>query len=153
MTKPFLRDPQKQQEYQSKGYVVIPFLDRAELAELKQFYASLRFASARQNLCSVIDERPTVARQMKEVFTTVAAEAIARNFRQCELLHGNFLVKQPGQDSVTRPHQDWTIVDGPQDSVGAAWMPLEDVDIHNGAMGAIPGSRSVFPDICCAPSA
>jgi len=151
--KPLFRDSQKQREYESRGYVVIPFLSRPEIAELAAFYSSLKFESAGSRLSSVVNERPMLAKQIRQEFNRVAAEAIGRHFNSCDMVSGNFLVKQPNPEGVTPPHQDWTMVDEARVSAGVAWVPLVDVDLESGAMGVLPGSRSLFSDVRCAPSA
>lgn len=151
--KPLFKDAQKQREYESKGYLVIPFLGESEIARLKDFYSSVKFKSAGRALCSVLDERPVLFERIREEFSRVAADAIDRNFDRCDLTFGNFLVKQPNPAGVLPPHQDWTIVDETRESTGTVWVPLLDVDFENGAMGVLPGSRGFFPDVRCAPSA
>jgi hypothetical protein len=150
---PLFKDPAAQHEFDSKGYVVIPFLSRSEVAELAAFYSSLQFESAVPRLSSVITERPMLARQIRQEFNRIAADAIDRHFASCDLILGNFLVKRPNPEGVTPPHQDWTMVDEARVSAGVAWVAVADVDLENGAMGVLPGSRSLFSDVRCAPSA
>ena len=147
------KDRAIQHEFDSKGYVVIPFLSRSEVAEVSSVYASLQFESAVPKLSSVITERPVLARRIREEFNRIAAVAIDRHFAPCDLILGNFLIKQPNPAGVTPPHQDWTMIDEASVSAGVAWVPLVDVDLENGAMGVLPGSRRLFSDVCCAPSA
>jgi hypothetical protein len=151
--KPLFKDPKTQRHYESKGYVVVPFLDEAAVARLTEFYLSLAFKSTGRGLCSVIGERPELLRPLRRQFSTVAADVIDRTFDRCDLVLGNFLVKQPNPAGVFPPHQDWSVVDESRDCTGVAWVPLADVDFASGAMGVLPGSRSVFPDVRCAPSA
>ncbi len=57
------------------------------------------------------------------------------------LLYGNFMIKEPGKDSVMKLHQDWSYVDESLYDSFAIWFPLHDLTEQNGALHMIPGSH------------
>jgi hypothetical protein len=67
-----------------------------------------------------------------------------RHFRDCKPHLGSFLVKVPGQDSYTYPHQDWTFVDSPPFVSITVWIALVDTEVNNGALGFVKGSQWFF---------
>lgn len=52
-----------------------------------------------------------------------------------------FQSKPSSEQSAVDPHQDSMLVDEQRAFGAYAWVPLQDVDIHNGAMYMVPGSH------------
>lgn len=148
-----LRDPQRQQEFESRGYTVLPFLDESEIARLAALYASMKAESTSHRMFSVGHDRPALIRLLRDAFEEIASGALARHLVPYDLLLGNFLVKPPHPEGVVPPHQDWTILDNKGDSGGTIWIPLAGVDLEMGALGVLPGSHRLFSDLRYAPSA
>jgi ectoine hydroxylase-related dioxygenase (phytanoyl-CoA dioxygenase family) len=61
---------------------------------------------------------------------------------QYEILYGNFMVKEPGEESVMKIHQDWTYVDETKNNSFAIWVPLCNLTTQNGAFHVVPYSHN-----------
>src|SRR3954468_11188611 len=106
-----LVDPVHQREFESRGYVVLPFLDEAEVARLRRLYDSVALDQSTYRLRSVGSEHPDLMRLFRDTFVEVAADALARLFVPCDVVLGNFLIKPPRRQGAVAPHQDWTILE------------------------------------------
>lgn len=69
------------------------------------------------------------------------SDVIASLFPNHRILYGNFMVKEPGQSSKMKLHQDWSYVDESKKDSYAIWLPLQDLNNKNGALHMIPGSH------------
>jgi ectoine hydroxylase-related dioxygenase (phytanoyl-CoA dioxygenase family) len=84
--------------------------------------------------------------------SSVLLPNLRRHFSDCKPHLGSFLVKAPGEDSYTCPHQDWTFVDEPRYRSITIWVALVDVDESNGALGFVTGSQRFFRRAIGSPS-
>ena len=87
-----------------------------------------------------LERRRAVIRKISRILLPKVSE----HFRDCKPHLGSFLVKAPGQDSYTYPHQDWTFVDAPPYVSITVWIALVDTDESNGALGFVKGSHTFF---------
>jgi ectoine hydroxylase-related dioxygenase (phytanoyl-CoA dioxygenase family) len=55
----------------------------------------------------------------------------------------NFILKEPGKDSVLNPHQDWTFVDESKYFTFGFWTPIENTNIENGCLRILKGSHDI----------
>ena len=58
-----------------------------------------------------------------------------------EFLYANYMVKESGENSEMKIHQDWTYVDEKNDDSFAIWIPLINLNKTNGALTMIPKSH------------
>src|SRR5205823_139656 len=70
-----LKDPDRQQEFESRGYTVLRFLDESETARLARLYASLKFECTSSRLSAVGGEHPALLRPLRDAFEEIAAAA------------------------------------------------------------------------------
>src|SRR5262245_39076862 len=75
----------------------------------------------------------------------VAGGALRPAMYDCQLVTASFVVKEAHPRGVVPPHQDWTFVDETRFRSATVWVPLVDIDVDNGALGAIHGSHRFFP--------
>jgi hypothetical protein len=135
------RDPQLANEFEENGYVVLPFLDSEAVSELKGIYAELppiegdTFFSS--SFIRDLEFKKAISARIEAIFRPKVDEY----FQQYKKLGAGFLVKPPSASSIMPIHQDWTIVDESQYASITIWLPLQDVDSHNGAIKVLPKSH------------
>lgn len=124
-----------------QGYVVVPFLDKNAIEELKQFFFNNHpepipgfYATAHS---SDIPFRNKMNDKIKSVFQS----SIDSYFVNCEALGGSFVVKTKSQTERLHPHQDWNIVDENKYRSFNIWVPLVDLSEKNGAICVLPESH------------
>lgn len=140
------RDP----EFHTSGYVKLPMLNPAEVAQLLDGVRRLRpddqFAGgAAPYHCSFLDTNVEYKRQTFELISSVFAPHVDRLLSGFRLLNANFYVKPPGTGEFT-VHQNWPAVDLNDTSV-TIWCPLGDVTPSNGAIQVVPGSHKIVPHV------
>jgi len=139
--KPILSDPLLEKRLLDQGYVVIPFLSKEEISDLKTFY--YQFNSDKLVGMSATAHLPDLEMRMhmndkiKEVFR----RAIEETFVNANALGGSFIAKGKGNTGTLSPHQDWNIVDEDQFRSFNIWVPLVDLNADNGAICVMPKSH------------
>ena len=141
--RPIFNDPDRQKEFEEKGFVVADFLNAAELAELTKAYETAKgqpvdMAFSTSNMS--ID--PAYRRAVSEAITRNFHRAVNHYFERCKLFFGIFTAKQPGNaSSVCSMHQDPAYVDESEFNGLTIWVPLVDTHAGNGALEVIDRSH------------
>ena len=140
-TPQLFNDDEKRAGFQSLGYCCMPLLDESGIRELKTLYKSISAGSndgffTSMNLENVEDRRRVDAK-IKSLLGEKAA-ALLPGYRP---LLGNFTIKAPRGESELRIHLDWSVVDERKHRTIGIWIPLSDVDAHNGALGILESSH------------
>ena len=151
-----MRDAGLQRELDENGFVTLPLLQPSEVEYLKElFKRSTGNAVVNTAYGMYIGlEDPDIARKRMVIgeVTRIAVPRANEYFVDCKPHLGSFLVKAPGKDSYTYPHQDWTFVDTPQYRSMTVWIALVEVSEANGALGFVPGSHEFFDQPIGSPS-
>ena len=136
--------PFLQKQFERNGYVFVEqLLDATALAEL---HALLEKHKARFDGAFHTSHFSDDVNYKQEVNDTIAkvvfgkAAALLHNYSP---LFGNFMVKNPDPHAGMDLHADWTYVDETKHTSVAIWVPLVNVNAHNGCFGLIEGSHKV----------
>jgi ectoine hydroxylase-related dioxygenase (phytanoyl-CoA dioxygenase family) len=150
--------PEKIEFYRQNGFVQIENVFAPhELAELSQALgevmqskegSSVQTDRAGGNYYKVLNQRVNTWRDHGIMARYVLHERIANLALQLtgatgvRLFHDHALWKMPGDSKPTPWHQDFPY--WPMNEPGAlsAWIPMHDVDEHNGCMMFVPGSHT-----------
>ncbi|MEX0768890.1 MAG: phytanoyl-CoA dioxygenase family protein [Microthrixaceae bacterium] len=148
---PVLRNPEHQAEFDSRGYVVMPFLGPEEVARLVSGYDSiaegLGGASRPEDYndtyaeFSIIHSRPEFRRQAYALITSVLSSQASQALADYRPLIANFVNKLPGT-GVVPTHQNLSVVDESRYTSVSVWVALVDCVLDNGAMSMLDGSHS-----------
>ena len=147
-TAPVFREIDVQRSFERDGFVVLPVLDREEIQRLRELFVETtggNVANTQYGMYIGLEEKD-IARK-KAVIAQISRLVLPKldtHFTGCKPHLGSFLVKAPGEDSYTCPHQDWTFVDAPPFASITAWIALVDTDEENGALGFVKGSHTFF---------
>src|SRR5690606_28742754 len=137
-----------QQEFETNGFVKINALDNEAVATLKNYYESLNLKDELGygfHISMDQENKSVVAEAMNKIFE-VALPQLNHYFDNAQVFTCSYVVKEPNPQGVVPAHQDWTFVaDETQHCSVTVWIPLVDVNMDNGALGAIKGSH-LFSD-------
>lgn len=64
-------------------------------------------------------------------------------FNQYKLYSSTFLIKPPMNQSEMNLHQDWSFTIEKQYTAATIWIPLDDVDVDNGCVFALPSTHLI----------
>lgn len=150
------RDEDVQRSMDDNGFVTLSLLDAGEVQELTALFVDSTGGSVENTEYGMyigIEETDLARKQVliARVSSIVLPKA-HEHFLDCKPHLGSFLVKAPGVDSYTYPHQDWTFVDSPQYRSMTIWIALVDIDEPNGALGFVRGSHEFFDKPVGSPS-
>jgi ectoine hydroxylase-related dioxygenase (phytanoyl-CoA dioxygenase family) len=130
-----------QQQFNLNGYVVVPFLNEAQVAELRDFFFQKHPQIPDGFYSSSFNTDETHKNSVNEKIETILAEQVSAHFNSIRKLGSCFLNKQPGAQSEMPIHQDWTVVEEPRFDSITIWIPLQNVNEKNGAIQVIDGSH------------
>lgn len=145
-----------QQEFERKGYVVLPLLSAEEvsfvLSELQLMKPDDNFNPDRppgQPSYHLTDADTNVEykRTAKKIIASVLAPHIERVFDNYKIMGANFIIKPPSKGRFP-VHHDWTFVADPENYTSLTlWCPLVDTDESNGTLQVVESSHNIVSDI------
>jgi ectoine hydroxylase-related dioxygenase (phytanoyl-CoA dioxygenase family) len=145
------RDPAVEQEFEDRGYVVVPFVDADVVADLFGHYTTAAQASETgvnppgayndtYAEFSIIHSRPDWRREAFDRITDrlgPRADELLADYRP---LLANYVNKPPGT-GVVPVHQNLAVVDESRFRSVSVWVALVDCVVENGAMWVLDGSH------------
>ena len=151
----FVED-EAQQTFQENGFVTLPLLAADEVRQLTGLFEQSTGGTVENTDYGMYIglEEQDLARKRALIgqISGIVLPRLAEHFTDCKPHLGSFLVKAPGADSYTYPHQDWTFVDVPEFLSMTVWIALVDTSEDNGALGFVRGSQSFFDKPIGSPS-
>ncbi|PBQ30964.1 hypothetical protein CNR22_03995 [Sphingobacteriaceae bacterium] len=142
------KDQSLSDELRNNGYVVIPFLNPADILKLNEFYSTLHNGDDPPNFtedihmttwCSDSEYKKKVSSGLSDIFTG-ASDRFFQNYRR---LNNVFIVKKSGKQTTFKVHQDWNVVDETKHESVNVWVPLHDVNEQSGALWVLKKSHKI----------
>lgn len=130
-----------QKEFENVGYVIVPFLNEAQVKELRDFFFQKHPQIPEGFYSSSFNGDDAHKQSVNEKIEDVLREQVNAHFNSIKNLGSCFLSKQPGIQGEMPIHQDWTVVDEPNFDSITIWIPLQEVNEKNGAIQVIDGSH------------
>lgn len=144
---PAFRDPLIQEEFHSRGYVVIDLVDPGELHRLLDSFHRLYPYDREGCVFSFQDSDPQRRIHAQDLLRNVIEPKAIALLNEYQFVSGAFIAKHPGEKSVVRPHTDLTFVDPESYSAIAVWTPLTELTPDAGTLHVLPGSH-LYTSIC-----
>jgi hypothetical protein len=132
-------------EFRRRGYVVRPFLDAAEVAELERLQTVLPPEAPSDFYATVFSRNADYRRRVSDGIGAIIKDKLDAVFPHHELCFGLFVTKQPLSQRGRLPlHRDYSFVDQAVHTAVHLWFPLVDVDEQNGCLNVVPGSQTLM---------
>jgi hypothetical protein len=144
----FFESAQTNESLNRDGFVVIPFLDENELQSLREFYIKHHpKLMPEQHIdgihmttwCQKLDYKLSI----RDGIVKTVRHAVKDKFVDYRALNHVFIVKEKGDKTDFKVHQDWNVVDETKHSSVNVWFPLFDVDESSGALWILKGSHNI----------
>jgi len=139
------RDDAHQQQFERDGYILLPFYNEAEIAELNDLYHRLHPKDEKGFFPSTFSKDKNYRQVADEEIRRICDRSITQYCQDIKVMCGSFIVKSPGPESGMCVHQDMSLVDESRFTGINIWVPLIDLTVENGALFVIPGSHRFFP--------
>lgn len=128
---------------EKEGFDIFPEMPEAVVDALSKFYVSVKQSD-------MTGFHPTLLwkdAETKKLISQKICEAIQPYVQQhlpgFRILYGSFMVKEQGENSRMKLHQDWAYVQEPEHESLAIWFPLLDLTDENGVLSVIPRSHMI----------
>lgn len=125
------------------GYVSGFLMDENIVQELKLFYESLSNPYYKGFHPTLMWNDASVKIDISTLICHKLESAVKKLMPGYRLLYGNFMVKEPGLESIMKLHQDWSYVDESVGNSYAIWFPLQDLTDQNGVLTMVPRSHLI----------
>lgn len=141
------KDVNLEAEMQSNGYVYLPgFLDANVVTELYNLYrlhhTNIQPGKGMWN--SLYDTSGHTANDISACILELVMPALSKWFQQFKAPVASFMSKNPGEFGICDFHRDFSIADETAFEYRNVWIPLVDIERHNGALYALRGSHRKF---------
>lgn len=139
------RNEAHQQSFEENGFVILPFYDEAEIAELTALYHALHPKDEAGFFPSTFSKDKNYRHEADSKIRQIASRSIDAYCQDIKVVCGSFIVKSPGPDSGMCVHQDMSLVDESKYTGINIRVPLVDLTIQNGAIFVLPKSHRIMP--------
>ncbi len=140
-----LKDQKLNELLKIQGYVVIDFLDKENIEDLKKLYHdNLPNQLPKGFHASMYHEdisyRKLIDKGIRIIIQNSLDSCLSVDYMA---LYANFMVKELGNESSMKLHQDWAYVNEVESTSFAIWTPLMDINETNGAFHVLPYSHNI----------
>lgn len=127
------------------GWVAFPFLDQTDCETLKRFYSEHTSNVNHKGFhASMFHKDLAYKQQVNSIIQQVVQQKFQTFFSdKYRQLYANFMVKEKGEESKMKWHQDWSYVNEMHHNSYAIWIPLQDLNDTNGALTIAEGSHQL----------
>ncbi len=139
------RDDKRQAEFEENGFVVIPYYNEEEMAELRQLYTDLHPDDEQGFFPSTFSQDKNYRQTADQEIRRLGERSIRDYLTDYQVMCGSFIVKSPGPESIMQVHQDMTLVDESEFTGINIWCPLVDLTEENGVLYVLKGSHRLIP--------
>lgn len=139
------KDEALQASFEEHGYVVVPYYNEAEIAELKQLYQELHPVDEQGFFPSTFSKDKHYRQTADSEIRRIGGRSMEKFLTDHQVVCGSFIVKSPGPESVMQVHQDMTLVDESEFTGINIWCPLIDLTETNGVLYVLKGSHRLVP--------
>lgn len=134
-------DELKTADLLEKGYSRFPLLRPEDVESLLDIFRSYHTEDPAGFYATTHLENPGLRKQISDRAMEVVMPRIEPLFENAHVLGGAFITKAPGEKGILPLHQDWNIVDEEKERSYNLWIPLVDVNQHNGTMRILEASH------------
>jgi Phytanoyl-CoA dioxygenase (PhyH) len=127
---------------EKEGFAIFPEMPETVVDALSKFYASLKKSDMTGFHPTLLWKDAETKKLISEEICKALQPYVQQHLPEFRLLYGSFMVKEPGENSVMKLHQDWAYVDEPEHESLAIWFPLLDLTNNNGVLSVIPRSHT-----------
>lgn len=138
------KDDQLQDAIEKDGFVVIPFLNAEEVAQLKTIFDQLDASVGKDFYLSIWSSKEEYKRSTHAEIQKVVGKKAMELLDNYKSVVSNFAVKYPGGNSEFDLHQGINFIDESKGVSITMWIPLQDVFPENGNMQVVRGSHKFF---------
>jgi ectoine hydroxylase-related dioxygenase (phytanoyl-CoA dioxygenase family) len=154
---PFFINQKNQLFFDSNGYIKIEdcSLNQHEIDELNTCFNKSGFNKYTENAVYIaMDDVDKIAlKNAHQIIKNILTPKLETFLINPLIFFSTYIIKYPNSKVSVLPHQDGTFVEDESKVYSiTCWIPLVDVDMHNGCMGVIKRSNNIYKSIRPLPS-
>jgi len=134
-------DNKLEDQFNKEGFVIIKLLKEESISSLKSFYTDNQPDNSVNFHSTHFLKDAAYKRKVNDIIIQSTKNKLNDLLINYKAIFGNFMVKEPGPQSIMPLHADWTYVDEDKHLSIAVWCPLVDTTQKNGRLGVVPKSH------------
>ena len=131
-------------QFQRDGYIILPFLNQAQITELSLLYKKLYPNGVKGFFSTTFANNPAHRKEVNYSIRDICLNRINELFENYKIYFSSFIVKAAEPNSELIMHQDMTLVNEDIYTGMNIWCPLIDLDNKNGAIEILPKSHRIY---------
>ena len=139
------RDEKLQEQFEKNGFVIVDFYNAEQVKYLEELYHKIHPPGENGFYPSTFSKDKNYRKTADTEIRNTGNGWMSENLVDYKVMCGSFIVKYPGEDSITDTHQDMTLVDESKYTGINIWCPLVDLTDENGRLFTISGSHRIIP--------
>lgn len=143
----YFKNNETQLSFEKNGYVVLDLLEDSTIFKFKKLYQRVKPLFIWQTFSNIYSCEKEINKSISNNIHAEINNKIEDLFCDCDFIAACFISKGTGNMTKVNLHQDWMITDEEKYFSLALWIPLQDTDVHNGAITLIKGSHKWFKTI------
>lgn len=142
MSSVVFNDAALQEEFSTKGYIVLPsVLTATELAVIMQAYSPFENEVSQPFHTSHFSADVEYKSTIQKVIYDVVFPKVSAYFNAYVPIFANLMIKKANPENFLQMHADWTYVDETKFRSISVWIPFVDTNERNGCFGVIEKSH------------
>lgn len=140
-----IKSTEVEEELKTKGFSVGAVNRPGCIPELKELYNSLHSLNTRESggsFWSIYSRNEKYKREVHENIQRILKPLLDSLFEDYKCAICSFVVKLTGGNSYLHTHRDLSSMDETKYAPLSLWLPLQDVNAHNGPVYFLPGSHA-----------
>ena len=135
------KNPEYQEDFESKGYIIVDFYTPDELIELQGVFDKYHPEGVEGFYASTFSGSVNYRNEANAEIIRLGERPIRTFLDDIKIHCGSFIVKGSGESSLMPVHQDMTLVDETKFTGINIWAPLCDLNETNGPVFVLEGSH------------
>lgn len=138
------KDEKLQQQLNDNGFVIVDFLNEAEVKILLDTYKNKHPEGVQGFYTSTFSKDTEYRKEVDALIQQQMRRGLENYFFDYRVHCGSYIVKGADEKSALKLHQDMTLVDEATYTGVNIWIPLIDLTKENGAIEILPRSHRLF---------
>lgn len=142
-TRAVFRDSTLQKQFEQKGYVVVPLLEKQDVEYLLSILETQNLQNDNGFFTTTWVTDTAVRLDTNDILKQKLSASLDKFLLDFRYHYGNYFIKKPGETSHCHAHQDWAFVEEPLYTSVTVWCALMDMTAENGCLRVLKGSQGI----------
>lgn len=144
------KDIDIQHRFERDGFVVLKLLNQHSVNILLNYYKKTNIQQQNHEIFTVGSDHTNklLVDEMTDYILDCTRHELNNILINYQAITASYIIKYPNTHGTINPHQDWSFIDDEKEFCSmTCWIPLINVNIKTGCIGAVKGSQHIFKNV------